>query len=226
MHVMIADDAPLFHDLLAPRLLDRGFRLSHARSITETFQQLERGPAPDVILLDIDFSESGEESFAGLTAARRVRRTFPSMALLAMSKHDELRIALEIMSIGQQGGRIGYVLKDKLRGVNQLIDYLRTVHAGGICIDAALQGLAGRGGKLTPAQRKVVELIARGFTNRAIADRLRMSEGAVERHIGAVRRAYGLPSPEEERELQVNIRVLIVLAYLDDTMGRNEQAGN
>ncbi|MET7920994.1 response regulator transcription factor [Streptomyces avermitilis] len=220
MHIMISDDAPLFHDLLAPRLRQRdGIQVSQARSISETKSQLEQGLAPDVILLDMDFSVAGEGSFAGLTAAKSIRRRFPKIALLAMSKHDELRIALEMMNIGQQGGRVGYLLKDKLEGVDQLLDYVRTVHAGGICIDAQLRGLAARGGKLTDTQRRVVDLIARGYTNRAIAERLLISEGTVERHIAAIRKAYGLPSPEEERRLQMNIRVLIVRAYLNDIMG-------
>ncbi|MFI1161857.1 response regulator [Streptomyces sioyaensis] len=226
MHIMISDDAPLFHDLLAPRLRQRGVQVSQARSIAETKAQLEQGLAPDVILLDMDFSVAGEgggESFAGLTAARSIRRRDPEIALLAMSKHDELRIALEMMNIGQQGGRIGYLLKDKLEGVTQLLDYARTVHAGGICIDAQLKGLAARGGKLTVTQKRVVDLIARGYTNKAIAERLLISEGTVERHIAAIRRAYGLPSPDEERRLQLNLRVLIVRAYLNDTMGHNDQ---
>ncbi|MET7886639.1 response regulator transcription factor [Streptomyces avermitilis] len=222
MHIMISDDAPLFHDLLAPRLRQRGVQVSQARSITETKEQLEQGLAPDVILLDMDFSVAGEGSFAGLTAARSIRRGYPEIALLAMSKHDELRIALEMMNIGQQGGRIGYLLKDKLEGVTQLLDFARTVHAGGICIDAQLKGLAARGGKLTHTQKRVVDLIARGYTNRAIAERLLISEGTVERHIAAIRRGYGLPSPEEERKLQMNIRVLIVRAYLNDIMGHND----
>ncbi|WP_330291807.1 response regulator transcription factor [Streptomyces sp. NBC_00576] len=221
---MISDDAPLFHDLLAPRLRARGIEVSQARSVKETNKRLAQGPAPDVIVLDVDFWASDEGSFAGLTAARSIRRRFPEVALLVMSKHDELRIALEIMNIGQQGGRIGYLLKDKLTGVTQLLEYARTVDAGGICIDAELQGLAARGGKLTPTQKKVAELIARGFTNKAIADRLGMSEGTVEGHIRGIRRAYGLPSPEEERELRVNIRVLIVLAYLNDPMGHDDHA--
>ncbi|MGW7469738.1 response regulator [Streptomyces xantholiticus] len=219
---MISDDAPLFHDLLAPRLRQRGVQVSQARSITETKAQLEQGSNPDVILLDMDFSIAGEGSFAGLTAARSIRRRFPEIALLAMSKHDELRIALEMMNIGHQGGRIGYLLKDKLEGVTQLLDYARTVQAGGICIDAQLKGLAARGGKLTATQKRVVDLIARGYTNRAIAERLLISEGTVERHIAAIRRAYGLPSPDEERKLQMNIRVLIVRAYLNDIMGHND----
>ncbi|WP_031080545.1 response regulator [Streptomyces sp. NRRL S-118] len=222
MHIMISDDAPLFHDLLAPRLRQRGVQVSQARSITETKAQLEQGSNPDVILLDMDFSVAGEGSFAGLTAARSIRRRYPEIALLAMSKHDELRIALEMMNIGHQGGRIGYLLKDKLEGVTQLLDYARTVHAGGICIDAQLKGLAARGGKLTATQKKVVDLIARGYTNKAIAERLLISEGTVERHIAGIRRAYRLPSPEEERKLQMNIRVLIVRAYLNDIMGHND----
>ncbi|SOE15851.1 DNA-binding response regulator, NarL/FixJ family, contains REC and HTH domains [Streptomyces sp. 2323.1] len=216
MHIMISDDARLLHDTLAPRLREHGVRVSSARSIKETLGQLEQGVAPDVILLDINFSRSGEESFGGLRVARTIRRGFPGIALIALSQHDEMRIALEMMRIGQQGGRVGYLLKDKVADVAELLECAETVRAGGICIDAELQGLAGRGGRLTHKQREVAELIVRGRTNKGIGEELRMAEGTVDRHIGAIRRAYELPSPDQERELKMNIRVLIVLAYLSD----------
>ncbi|MDQ1031230.1 DNA-binding NarL/FixJ family response regulator [Streptomyces umbrinus] len=220
MHIMISDDGLFYHDLLAPALRQRAIQVTQAKSIRETYAQLAKGVFPDVILLDVDFSRSGEGSFAGLRAARDIRERFPEIGLLVWSQHNELRIAREVISIGRQGGRVGYVLKDKLEDVPQLLNYASTVQAGGISIDAELHGFANRGGKLTPMQRKVVEQISQGFTNKAIATQLRMSVGTVERHISAIRIAYGLPSLDEDPE--VNIRVLIVLAYLSDTTGHSE----
>ncbi|MGW0703829.1 response regulator [Streptomyces sp. NPDC002867] len=220
MHILISDDGLFYHDLLAPALRQRAIRVTQAKSIRETYAQLAKGVLPDVILLDVDFSRSGEGSFAGLRAARDIREKFPEIGLLVWSQHNELRIALEVISIGQQGGRVGYVLKDKLEDVPQLLNYASTVQAGGISIDAELHGFSSRGGKLTPMQRKVVELISQGFTNKAIAAKLGMSVGAVEKHISAIRIAYGLPSAEDDPA--VNIRVLIVLEYLSDTTSHSE----
>ncbi|MEU1850697.1 sigma factor-like helix-turn-helix DNA-binding protein [Streptomyces sp. NPDC019990] len=217
---MISDDGLFYHDLLAPALRRRAVQVTQAKSIQETHAQLAKGIVPDVILLDVDFSRAGEGSFAGLKAAREIRKSFPGVGLLVWSQHNELRIALEVISIGRQGGRVGYVLKDKLEDVQQLMSYASTVQAGGISIDAELHGFFNRGGRLTSMQRKVVELISQGFTNKAIAARLGMSVGAVEKYISAIRIAYGLPSVEDDPA--VNIRVLIVLEYLSDTTSHSD----
>ncbi|MGW1894919.1 LuxR C-terminal-related transcriptional regulator [Streptomyces sp. NPDC002004] len=217
---MISDDGLFYHDLLVPELQRRGHQVTQAKSIAETKRKLKEESRPDVILLDVDFSRSGEGAFAGLGAANHIRKNFPTIALLVWSQHNELRIAREVMTIGQKGGRVGYILKDKLDNVSELLAYAHTVQGGGICIDAELHGFTGRGGMLTAMQRKVVELIARGLANKAIGGQLNMSNGTVERHIGAIRRAYEIPSPEDAPE--VNIRVLIVLAYLNDITRHND----
>lgn len=217
MHVMIADDSGFMHDVLPSRFRDLGLEVSQARSTAEIHALLARGVRPDVILLDIWFR--GEGRHAGLTAARTIRRHYPEIGLIALSQLDELRLAVQMMSLGKQVGRVGYLMKDRVQDVKELVQSISAVAAGGICVDAELQGLGQAGHRLTETQGAVAELIARGFTNRGIADRLKIGEGTVEKHETAIRKIYELPSREEERKLQVNIRVLIARAYMED-LGR------
>jgi len=150
----------------------------------------------------------------GLRAAVEIRRRDPSIAVLVLSQYVEERYAGELLE-GDVSG-IGYLLKDRVIDVEDFLASLRRVAAGGSAVDAeVISQILGRSRKaseldrLTPREREVLNLMAEGLSNGGIADRLVVSNGAVEKHISNVFMKLGLDPGEGSHR-----RVLAVLTYL------------
>jgi DNA-binding NarL/FixJ family response regulator len=150
----------------------------------------------------------------GLRAAVEIRRRLPGTGVLVLSQYIEDGYALELVGGSAEG--TGYLLKDRVADVDEFLDAVRRVGAGGSVLDprvvAALLGRRRRDdplADLTERERDVLGLMAEGRSNHAIAERLVITERAVEKHVTSIFGKLGLqPAPEDHR------RVLAVLTFL------------
>jgi DNA-binding NarL/FixJ family response regulator len=166
---------------------------------------------PDVAVVDVRMPPSFTDE--GLRAAVEARRLVPGTAVLVLSQYVEQAYADELVASGEGG--VGYLLKDRVARLDQLSDALARVAAGGTVLDPEVvaQLFARRRSSpveaLSPREREVMALMAEGRSNPAIAEALVVSEGAVEKHVGAIFTKLNLlPSTSDSR------RVLAVLAWL------------
>jgi len=168
---------------------------------------------PDVAVVDVRLPPSFTDE--GLQAALAARRQVPGLPILVLSQYVEQLYARELLADGTGG--IGYLLKDRVFNTDQFIDAVRRVAAGGTAMDPEVISrlLASNAqdaplGRLTPREREVLELMAEGRSNNAIAQRLFVSEGAVGKHTTTIFGKLSLAQSEDD-----NRRVLAVLAYLN-----------
>jgi DNA-binding NarL/FixJ family response regulator len=150
----------------------------------------------------------------GLRAALEIRAELPDTGVLVLSQYVEEGYALDLVS--ESAGGVGYLLKDRVADVDRFIDSVRRVADGGSALDPeVVSQLVGRARRddpleeLTPREREVLELMAEGRSNNAIAEKMTVTERAVEKHVTSIFGKLGLPpAPEDHR------RVLAVLAFL------------
>jgi DNA-binding NarL/FixJ family response regulator len=158
----------------------------------------------------------------GVRAALVVREQHPEISVLVLSQYVEEDYATELVAGRSRG--IGYLLKDRVADVREFLDSLRRVAAGGTALDpevvSQLLTRAGRRdplSRLTPRETEVLALMAEGRSNTAIADRLVVGEGAVEKHVSSIFTKLDLPPAAQDHR-----RVLAVLRWLghDDAGGQ------
>ncbi|MFE5868743.1 LuxR C-terminal-related transcriptional regulator [Streptomyces roseifaciens] len=213
MRVVLAEDLFLLRDGLVRLLEAYGFEIAAA---VESGPELSRALAelrPDVAVVDVRLPPSFTDE--GLQCALAARRETPGLPVLVLSQHVEQLYARELLADGSGG--VGYLLKDRVFEAGQFVDAVRRVAAGGTAMDPQVisQLLARREqdrpmGRLTPREREVIELMAQGRSNAAIAAQLRVTERAVAKHTSNIFGKLGLPPSDDD-----NRRVLAVLAYLD-----------
>lgn len=216
LRVVVAEDSGLLRDSMV-RLLsaDRHHLdvVGAASSYDELVEVAER-TRPDVVVTDIRMPPTNTDE--GIRAAAHLRSAAPTTAVVVLSQHLSARYALALLEGGSAGR--GYLLKDRVADVEQLVDSVRIVAGGGSVIDPAVveqlvtsrrathPGLA----TLTPREHEVLELMATGASNAAIAGALVLSERGVEKHISSVFSKLHLPGDSD-----VNRRVRAVLILLD-----------
>ncbi|MEV1064143.1 response regulator transcription factor [Streptomyces sp. NPDC050263] len=215
MRVVLAEDLFLLRDGLVRLLEAYDFEIAAA---VETGPELARALAdlePDVAVVDVRLPPTHTDE--GLQCALEARRTKPGLPVLVLSQHVEQLYARELLADGSGG--IGYLLKDRVFDADQFVDAVRRVAAGGTAMDPQViqQLLARRSGdgqgpvdRLTPREREVLELMAQGRSNAAIAAKLVVTERAVAKHTANIFVKLGLEVAGDD-----NRRVLAVLAYLD-----------
>ncbi|MFH8754072.1 LuxR C-terminal-related transcriptional regulator [Streptomyces atroolivaceus] len=213
MRVVLAEDLFLLRDGLVRMLEAYDFEIAAA---VETGPELTRALAelePDVAVVDVRLPPSHTDE--GLQCALAARRDRPGLPVLVLSQHVEQLYARELLADGNGG--IGYLLKDRVFDADQFIDAVRRVAAGGTAMDPqVIQQLLSRRsadapmGGLTPREREVMELMAQGRSNVAIASQMVVTERAVAKHTSNIFSKLGLPVSDDD-----NRRVLAVLAYLD-----------
>ena len=210
MRVVIAEDHALLRDGLTRILEAFGF---------EVVATVDNGPAllpaltaqrPDVAVIDVRLPPTFTDE--GLQAAIAARATIPGLPVLVLSQHVEPLYARELL--GERGGGVGYLLKDRVSNVAQFVDAVRRVASGGTVMDpevvARLLERSGPLDVLTQREREVLGQMAEGRSNGAIAAKLFVTEKAVSKHINNIFTKLGLPQSDDD-----NRRVLAVLAYLD-----------
>ncbi|MFJ6315270.1 LuxR C-terminal-related transcriptional regulator [Streptomyces californicus] len=213
MRVVLAEDLFLLRDGLVRMLDAYGFEVVAA---VETGPELTRALAelePDVAVVDVRLPPSHTDE--GLQCALAARRSRPGLPVLVLSQHVEQLYARELLADGDGG--VGYLLKDRVFDAEQFVDAVRRVAAGGTAMDPQVisQLLTRRSrdepmGGLTPRERDVMELVAQGRSNAAIAAQLVITERAVAKHTSNIFGKLDLPPSDDD-----NRRVLAVLAYLD-----------
>ncbi|GAA1934608.1 response regulator transcription factor [Microbacterium aoyamense] len=209
MRVVIGEDSALFREGLAALLETAGHEIvGRAATAPATVAQV-RAHRPDIVVLDIRMPSDDE----GIGAALEIRAWEPPTPVLLLSQHIETRHTVDLVA----GGAIGYLLKDRVLDVDEFLVALDRVAAGGTALDpevvTRLLGAARAASildALTPREVDVLSLMAEGWSNAAIGQRLFLSERTIETHIGSIFAKLGLPeSPDGNR------RVRAILAYLE-----------
>ena len=213
MRVVIAEDLALLRDGLTRLLRDNDFEVVDAVTDGDALVHAVLRETPDVAIVDVRLPPEFRDE--GLRAALEVRRLRPDTAVLIVSQYVEHTYASELLAEGRGG--VGYLLKDRIMDVDDFVDAIRRVAAGGTALDPEVvaQLFTRRGGgrldRLTLREREVLALMAEGRSNAGIADALVLSVGAVEKHVAGVFGKLQLPPAESDHR-----RVLAVLAYLGE----------
>jgi DNA-binding NarL/FixJ family response regulator len=214
VRVAVADDAVILREGLARLLEEAGFEIVGLAGDGEELLELVERTRPDVAIVDIRMPPSHTDE--GLRAAKVIRERWPTIGLLVLSQHVNTRYALELLSAGTDG--IGYLLKERVSDLDELASSVNRVGHGGSVLDPAVVGeLVGRRRQadnplehLTGREREVLALMAEGRSNRAIAERLFVTDHTVEKHVKNIFGSLQLPpSPDDHR------RVLAVITYLN-----------
>ncbi|WP_328991413.1 response regulator transcription factor [Kribbella sp. NBC_01245] len=210
MRIVIGEDSALFREGLARLLADADHEIVGRAGDAETLVSVVAETRPDLAVIDIRMPPDHTDD--GARAARRIRAAHPAMGIILLSQHVETRHSVELVS----SGGFGYLLKDRVLDVDEFLDALTRVAAGGSVLDPEVVGrLIGRPHRddrlatLTPREREVLALMAEGCTNAGIGRRLWLNERTVETHVGSIMAKLGLVNNAEGHR-----RVLAVLTYL------------
>ncbi|MFC7262824.1 response regulator [Streptomyces lutosisoli] len=208
MRIVIGEDSALFREGLARLLADAGHEIVGRAGDAPALVAAVAEARPDLAVIDIRMPPDLTDD--GARAARRVRDEFPELGIVLLSQHIETRNAVELVA----QGRFGYLLKDRVFDVEDFLEALRRVAAGGSALDPeVVSRMLGAHwdplASLTTREAEVLGLMAEGRTNLGIARRLWLTERTVETHVGSIMAKLGLATGEEH-----NRRVLAVLAYL------------
>ena len=212
MRVVVADDVMLTREGIVRLLQDAGIEVVAEAEEAEGLLRHVRLARPDVAIVDIRMPPTHSDE--GLVAAQSIRAEHPEVGVLVLSQYVEPSYAIRL--IEDHPERVGYLLKERVFDIATVVDALRRIVDGETVIDPTIVSrLVGRRrredpvSKLTEREREVLGLVAEGMSNRAIANRLYVTERTVEAHITQVFHKLHLPeSPDQHR------RVLAVLAFL------------
>jgi DNA-binding NarL/FixJ family response regulator len=213
VRVVIAEDLALLREGLVALLRENDIEVVAQVQDGPSLLRAIAGHEPDLAIVDVRLPPSFSDE--GLLAAIEARRRQPDLGVLVLSQYVETAYASEL--IGENTAGIGYLLKERIGDVRAFLDALHRVAAGGTVLDRQVvtQLLAPRGGpadalsRLTAREREVLELMAEGRSNTAIAESLVVTPGAVEKHITNIFAKLDLPACHDDHR-----RVLAVLAYL------------
>ena len=210
MRVVIAEDNVLLSTGLELLLNRVGFEIATIVDDAAGFLTAVRDHRPDVTIVDVRLPPSFRDE--GIRAALQARREHPGLPVLVLSQYVEQQYAAELLSTT---GGVGYLLKDRVSRVDEFVDALRRVAAGGTAMDPeVIAQLVQRAGDpiaaLTPREREVLALMAQGHDNNTIAHQLVITDNAVHKHIGNIFAKLGLAVTDSGHR-----RVLAVLTYLN-----------
>jgi DNA-binding NarL/FixJ family response regulator len=212
VRVVVADDVMLTREGIARLLRDAGIDVvAEADDVTSLLRAV-RLAEPDAAIVDIRMPPTHTDE--GLVAAQQIRAEHPGVGVLILSQYVEPHYAMQLLE--QHPERVGYLLKDRVFDAAILVDALRRLADGETIIDPTIVSrLVGRQRRadpldeLTPREREVLSLVAEGLSNRAIAERLFVTERTVEAHVKQIFLKLDLQADTSSHR-----RVLAVLAYL------------
>jgi DNA-binding NarL/FixJ family response regulator len=212
MRVVIAEDSVLLREGAARLLESEGIEVVAQAGDSGELLRKVRGHSPDVAIIDIRMPPDHTDD--GLRAALRIRGERPQTGILILSQYVDEHYVKQLLAEGTEG--VGYLLKDRVADVEAFVAAVRRVGNGETVLDPEVvshmmgrRRPAGSFDTLTPREREVLAAMAEGMTNRAIADRLFLSERAVERHVTSIFDKLGLSAGGGGHR-----RVLSVLAFL------------
>jgi DNA-binding NarL/FixJ family response regulator len=213
MRIVIAEDSAILREGLAQLLGMRDYEV--VASVTEpvALHAAVAEHRPAVAVIDIRMPPTHTDE--GLRAAIELRRAHPGLGVLLFSQYVETRFVRELLAEGSSG--VGYLLKERVTDLDEFTAALDRIAAGGTALDPeVVTQLFGAGPRedgiatLTPRERQVLELMAEGRTNSAIAKRLVVTDRAVEKHVANIFAKLDLSASDTDHR-----RVLSVLRYLD-----------
>ena len=213
MRVVLADDSLLLREGVARLLEDAGLDVVAQAGDGEDLLRKVGAHKPDVAIVDVRMPPTHTDE--GLRAAAEIRERFPGTGVLVLSADIEERAAMDLLADSAEG--LGYLLKDRVADIDRFIDAVRRVGEGGSALDPEVVSLLlGRRrqedplAEITPREREVLQLMAEGRSNNAIAEQLVVTERAVEKHVTSIFSKLGLSPTDQDHR-----RVLAVLRYLE-----------
>ncbi len=216
MRVVIAEDHALLRAGIVSLLADHDIEVVAQTEDAEGLLRVLGGHKPDLAIVDVRLPPSFTDE--GVRAAIEARKRFPEVGILILSQYVELVYTAELLATGEGG--VGYLLKERVGDVPAFLDAIRRVAGGGTALDREVVGelfrsrdrgrdADGQIAALSPREREVLELMAEGRTNAAIARAMVVTPGAVEKHISSIFSKLDLPVTDDDHR-----RVLAVLAFL------------
>ncbi|WP_029151355.1 response regulator [Microbacterium indicum] len=215
MRILIVEDSVLLREGLSRLLADSGHEVVSALPDASRLLAAAADTDPDLAILDVRLPPTFTDE--GIRAAIDLRRQDPRLPVLVLSQYVEERYAADL--VAQQGGGVGYLLKDRVTDVADFLEAIGRIREGATVLDPEVvsqlltrRSRDDRFARLTERERAVLALIAEGKNNAAIARLLFVSDGAVEKHITSIFQKLDL-----EQDDTGNRRVLAVLAHIDAT---------
>ena len=212
MRIVIAEDSVLLREGITRLLAEYGHEVVAAEGDATRLLAVVTHHQPDLVIVDVRMPPTHTDE--GLRAAVELRTQRPATPVLVLSQYVEERYATELLALGTVG--VGYLLKERVADVREFVEAACRVADGGTALDPeVVSQLFARSRRhdplasLTPREREVLSLMAQGLSNLAVAERLVVSAGAVEKHISSIFTKLDLAPSEHEHR-----RVLAVLRYV------------
>jgi len=212
VRVVLADDSLLLREGVARLLEEAGLEVVAQSGDAEDLLRKVGAHKPDVAVVDVRMPPTHTDE--GLRAAAEIRERFPAVGVLVLSQYIEEAYAMELLSSDASG--VGYLLKDRVADLDRFVDAVRRVGEGGSALDPeVVSRLLGRRretdplAEISPREREVLQLMAEGRSNHAIANELVVTERAVEKHVTSIFTKLNLPPTADDHR-----RVLAVLTFL------------
>jgi DNA-binding NarL/FixJ family response regulator len=212
VRVVIADDSLIVREGLAAILREGGVEVVGTCESADALLTLVGSQRPDVAVVDVRMPPTHTDE--GLQAAREIRDRYPRTGVLILSQYLEVGLAMLLLSDNAEG--VGYLLKERVTDLDDFRAALRRVADGGSALDPlVVSELVSRSrdgnplAMLTTREREVLALLAEGRSNKAIADQLVITQGAVQKHVSSIFEKLELPATDDDHR-----RILAVLAYL------------
>jgi DNA-binding NarL/FixJ family response regulator len=213
VRVVVAEDSVLVREGLARLLAESGFDVVGTAGTAEELMLKVRSYEPDVAIVDIRMPPTQTDE--GLRAAQEIRERHPGTGVLVLSQHLEPAYAMRLVSESAEG--LGYLLKDRIVDLDDFTSAVRRVAQGGSALDSKVVSQLMRRerpddpvNELTQREREVLELMAEGRSNQAIAEAMFVTVASVEKHVTSIFSKLGLPASGSDHR-----RVLAVLKFLD-----------
>ena len=213
MRIVIAEDSALLRDGLTRMLTDHGHEVVGAIDDAVGLRQLVEREDAELVVLDVRMPPTHTDE--GIRAALELREQWPDLPIVVLSQYVEENYASELLG-GDLGG-VGYVLKDRVTDVGKFVETVERVGQGGTAVDPeVVSQLLARTrrqrpiAELTPREREVLGLMAEGRSNTAIAEKLVITQRAVEKHVKNIFQKLRLTPADTDHR-----RVLAVLRYLE-----------
>ncbi|MGB3909350.1 MAG: response regulator transcription factor [Pseudolysinimonas sp.] len=210
LRVVVADDSVLLREGLVRVLVEAGHEVVGSFGDADSLLAAVVDLDPDLAVLDVRMPPTFRDE--GVRAAIRLRSLVPRAGILLLSQYVEVAYAQELLGSGSGG--VGYLLKDRVASLEELVDAIDRIADGGTVLDPEVVAqLIGRRhdplATLTPREREVLQLMAEGRTNAAIAEALFIGVGAVEKNVTSIFAKLALEDSGTDHR-----RVLAVIAWL------------
>ncbi|WP_326763066.1 response regulator transcription factor [Streptomyces phaeochromogenes] len=210
---MLAEDSTLLREGLVRLLIEEGHEVPAAVGDGVALLREVEAQQPDLVVVDVRMPPTHTDE--GLRAALEIRKRWPGVGVLVLSQHIERNYAAQLLTLSVE--RVGYLLKDRVAQVEEFLDALERIQAGGAAIDPeVVRQLVIRTthsdplARLTPREHSVLETLAQGYTNAAISEKLHISMSTVEKNLTMI-----FDKLELAHATGYNRRILAVLRYLE-----------